>query len=90
MRPSRQPRPRLRPLPARAGARTRQSGPLAGLTFAVKDLFDVAGYPTGGGNPLLLATVGHQDTRRRRRCSGCSTPARASSARRTPTNWRSR
>ena len=27
------------------------SGPLAGLTFAAKDLFDVAGLPTGGGNP---------------------------------------
>jgi amidase len=27
------------------------SGPLAGLTFAAKDLFDVAGVPTGGGNP---------------------------------------
>jgi amidase len=27
------------------------SGPLAGLTFAAKDLFDVAGRPTGGGNP---------------------------------------
>jgi amidase len=26
------------------------NGPLAGLTFAAKDLFDVAGYPTGGGN----------------------------------------
>nr|MCP5152912.1 amidase [Ectothiorhodospiraceae bacterium] len=25
-------------------------GPLAGLTFAAKDLFDVAGRPTGGGN----------------------------------------
>ena len=25
-------------------------GPLRGLTFAAKDLFDVAGYPTGGGN----------------------------------------
>jgi amidase len=34
------------------------AGPLAGLTFAVKDLFDVAGYPTGGGNPLLLALSG--------------------------------
>ena len=33
-------------------------GPLAGLAFAVKDLFDVAGYPTGGGNPLLLAASG--------------------------------
>ena len=27
------------------------AGPLAGLTFAVKDLIDVAGVPTGGGNP---------------------------------------
>ena len=36
-------------LPVRiAGAAT---GPLAGLTFAAKDLFDVAGHPTGGGNP---------------------------------------
>src|SRR5690242_20777887 len=26
-------------------------GPLADLTFAAKDLFDVAGHPTGGGNP---------------------------------------
>src|ERR1700751_5086690 len=25
-------------------------GPLRGLTFAAKDLFDVAGHPTGGGN----------------------------------------
>ena len=31
-----------------AGAST---GTLAGLTFAVKDLIDVAGIPTGGGNP---------------------------------------
>jgi amidase len=27
-----------------------RNGPLAGLTFAAKDLFDVAGHPTGGGN----------------------------------------
>jgi amidase len=27
------------------------SGSLSGLTFAVKDLIDVAGVPTGGGNP---------------------------------------
>jgi amidase len=27
------------------------SGPLAGATFAAKDLFDVAGHPTGGGTP---------------------------------------
>ncbi len=31
------------------------SGPLDGLTFAVKDLFDVAGYPTGCGHPDILA-----------------------------------
>ena len=34
------------------------TGPLSGLHFGVKDLFDVAGYPTGGGNPLLLALSG--------------------------------
>ena len=33
-------------------------GPLAGLTFAVKDLYDVAGYPTSGGNPHVLARSG--------------------------------
>jgi amidase len=38
------PGPRLR-IEGRAG------GPLAGLTFAAKDLFDVAGHPTGAGNP---------------------------------------
>lgn len=32
------------------------TGPLAGLTFAAKDLFDVAGHPTGAGNPTWLAT----------------------------------
>jgi amidase len=30
-------------------------GPLKGLTFAVKDVFDVAGYPTGGGSPVMQA-----------------------------------
>lgn len=29
----------------------RAGGPLSGLTFAAKDLFDVAGHVTGGGNP---------------------------------------
>jgi amidase len=33
-------------------------GPLTGLSFGVKDLFDVAGYPTSGGQPLLLAMSG--------------------------------
>ena len=32
------------------------SGPLAGVTFAAKDIFDVAGYVTGGGNPDWQAT----------------------------------
>ncbi len=30
-------------------------GPLAGLTFAAKDLFDVAGYRTGCGSATMLA-----------------------------------
>ena len=33
-------------------------GPLAGLTLAVKDLFDVQGYPTGAGSPTVLAQSG--------------------------------
>lgn len=37
-------------LPGRAG------GPLKGLTFAVKDIFDLAGHVTGCGNPDWLAT----------------------------------
>ena len=32
------------------GCAGRVGGPLADLTFAAKDLFDVAGVPTGGGN----------------------------------------
>lgn len=36
------------------------TGPLAGLGFGVKDLFHVAGYPTSGGQPLLLALSGVQ------------------------------
>ncbi|MBX3623822.1 MAG: amidase [Rhizobacter sp.] len=31
-------------------------GPLAGLRFAAKDLFDVAGHVTGAGNPTWAAT----------------------------------
>jgi amidase len=34
------------------------SGPLWGLTFAAKDLFDVAGYPTSAGSPHMLAMSG--------------------------------
>ena len=35
-----------------------KEGPLTGLTFAVKDIFDVAGYPTSAGNPTFLALQG--------------------------------
>src|SRR4051794_13688989 len=41
------PGPRLRVAPTSAG-------PMSGLTFAVKDLIDVAGVRTGGGNPDWL------------------------------------
>ena len=34
----------------------RAGGPLSGLTFAAKDIFDVAGFVTGGGNPDWKAT----------------------------------
>lgn len=34
------------------------TGALSGLCFGVKDLFDVAGYPTGGGQPFVLAMSG--------------------------------
>src|SRR2546423_8395684 len=33
-----------------------KDGPLRELHFAVKDLIDVAGHPTGCGNPTWLAT----------------------------------
>lgn len=36
-------------------------GPLSGLSFAVKDLFHVRGYPTSGGQPLMLALSGIQE-----------------------------
>lgn len=38
------------------------TGPLADLRFAAKDLFDVAGYPTGGGSPFVLAMSGIKTT----------------------------
>lgn len=40
----------------RMNRRERDDGPLAGLTFAVKDLFDVAGHTPGCGNPTWRAT----------------------------------
>ena len=38
------------------------TGPLSGLSFGVKDLFDVAGYPTSGGQPFVLAMSGIKTT----------------------------
>jgi len=35
-----------------------KTGPLAGLSFAAKDIFDVAGHVTGGGSPDWKATHG--------------------------------
>lgn len=35
-----------------------EKGPLEGLTLAVKDLFNVAGYPTSCGSPHMLAMSG--------------------------------
>ena len=32
------------------------AGPLAGLTLAVKDVYDIAGHRTGNGNPVWLET----------------------------------
>lgn len=40
------------------GVPSAATGPLADLRFGVKDLFDVAGYPTGGGSPTVLAMSG--------------------------------
>jgi amidase len=34
----------------------RSDGPLAGLSAAVKDMYDIAGYRTGAGNPEWLAS----------------------------------
>jgi amidase len=48
------------PYPAVAVAHA-PSGQLAGMSFGVKDLFHVRGYPTSGGQPLLLALLGVQE-----------------------------
>jgi amidase len=40
----------------RIDVQTTTEGPLAGLTFAVKDFYDIAGMPTAAGSPEWLAT----------------------------------
>jgi hypothetical protein len=62
-------------------------GPLAGLTFAAKDLFDVAGHPTGGGNPDW-ARQNPVPTRHAWAVQSCWMPAAPWSAR--PSRTRSR
>lgn len=39
-----------------------EDGILSGLKFAVKDLFDVSGYPTSSGQPMVLAMSGVKTT----------------------------
>lgn len=39
----------------------RDRGPLHGIPYAAKDLFDVRGVPTTGGTSLRLAHVAHED-----------------------------
>ncbi len=51
--------------------------PLCGLTFAVKDLFDVAGYTTVAGTPAL-AGAQCLFTPRKHTWIGCCTPAQFS------------
>jgi len=34
----------------------KKTGPLVGLTFGAKDIFDVAGYPTAFGSPAWMNT----------------------------------
>ncbi|NBP74224.1 MAG: amidase, partial [Alphaproteobacteria bacterium] len=34
----------------------KETGPLAGKTFAAKDVFDIAGHPTSNGQPLWPQT----------------------------------
>ena len=41
-----------------ASVQSAAGGPLSSLSFAVKDLFDVAGYPTSAGQPLWLTRSG--------------------------------
>jgi amidase len=50
--------PALAFVPYPASAVPNGEGPLSGLTLGVKDIFDVAGYPSGCGSPHMLALSG--------------------------------
>ncbi len=62
------------------------SGPLAGLTAVVKDMYAIAGERTGGGNPDWLANAAARSRALPRRARSCSTPARPSPARPSATS----
>ena len=62
------------------------SGPLAGLSAVVKDMYAIAGERTGGGNPDWLANAQPATAHCFRRGASCSTPARPSPARPSATN----
>ena len=53
------------------------TGPLLGCSFAVKDVFDIAGHRTGNGHPLWLET--HPPAQAH--CVGGRAPARRRSPR---------
>ncbi|MGH1359031.1 MAG: amidase [Burkholderiaceae bacterium] len=44
-----------------APVKSAPAGSLSSLSFAVKDVFDVAGYPTSVGNPMMLALMGQRE-----------------------------
>ena len=62
------------------------SGPLAGLSAVVKDMYAIAGERTGGGNPDWLANAKPASRALHRRARSCSPPARPSPARPSATN----
>ena len=62
------------------------AGPLAGLTMAVKDVYDIAGHRDGQRQSGLAVRRTRRPRGLHRAYSGCSMPARAWSARRIPTS----
>ena len=50
-------------------------GPLAGLTVAVKDMYDIAGTRTGGGNPIGSPRI-RRRPRTQRQSACCLSEAR--------------
>ena len=71
------------PRTQRAGA---AKGPLAGLDFAVKDLYDIAGDVTGYGNPDWARTHAPAAADAADRHARCWRPARGCAARPRPSS----